>query len=107
MKLEVQFARESLTTLPSVETVFRIQIFLPDKKRRQKTPVEFGLSLKIFLGMKADRTNMQYTVFKESLTMFVEWKRKNDMSCKINVFITFSKLIVTLEKELSNKLHTR
>ena len=94
MKLEVQFARESSTTLASVDPVFRIQITLPDKKRRQKIPVEFGLSLKIFLGIKADRTNMQYTVFKDSLTKFVE----NDMSCKINVFITFSKLIFYFRK---------
>ena len=37
LKLEMQFSRESSTTLPRVDPIFRIQVTLPNKKRRDKT----------------------------------------------------------------------
>ena len=40
LKLEVQFARESTTLLPKVDPLFRIQLTLPNGKRRMKTAVE-------------------------------------------------------------------
>ena len=42
LKLEVQFARETTTLLPKVDPLFRIQLTLPNGKRRVKTAVEFG-----------------------------------------------------------------
>ena len=67
MKMEMQFARDSSTTLPKVDPLFRIQVVLPNKKRRDKTAVEFGESLMVFLGKKADRSIMDYSAFKISL----------------------------------------
>ena len=49
LKLEVQFARESTTLLPKVDPLFRIQLTLPNGKRRMKTAVEFGESLMCYL----------------------------------------------------------
>ena len=68
MKMEVQFARDSSTTLPKVDPLFKIQVVLPNKKRRDKSTEEFGEALMIFLGKKADRAVMEYSAFKHSLT---------------------------------------
>ena len=67
LKLEVQFARESSTTLPSVDSIFKLQVTLTTKKRREKTAEEFAISLMAYLGIKSDRAFMEYTMFKDSL----------------------------------------
>ena len=70
LKLEVQFARESSTTLPSVDPIFKIQVTLPTKKRREKTAEEFAISLMAYLCRKSDRAFMEYTMFKDSLEKY-------------------------------------
>ena len=70
LKKEVQFARESTTTLPSSDTLFNIQVKLPNKKRRDKNSEEFGASLMTFLGKKADDNVMKYNLFKSSLRKY-------------------------------------
>ena len=70
LKLELKFARESSTTLPQADQIFRIQVTMPNKKRRDKTSEEFGESLMVYLGKKADKTVIEYEKFKESLEKF-------------------------------------
>ncbi|KAI8490401.1 hypothetical protein Bbelb_316690 [Branchiostoma belcheri] len=67
MKLKFQFARESTTLLPKVDPIFRIQVTLPNGKRRTKTAQEFGEVLMSFLGRRSDRTILWYNNFQESL----------------------------------------
>ena len=67
MKKEVQFARESSTTLPKIDTLFKIQVSPVNKNRRDKIPREFGESLMAYLGKKADRTVSEYSSFQRSL----------------------------------------
>ena len=67
MKLEVKFARDSSITLPKSDKLFRIQITLPNKKRRDKTALEFSECLMAFLGRKSSTHVMEYNVFKNSL----------------------------------------
>ena len=54
MKKEVKFARDSSTTLPSVDPIFKIQVQekLNSKKRRDKTAEEFGAALMAYLGKR-------------------------------------------------------
>ena len=66
-KREVQFARDSSTTLPKVSPIFKIQVTGPDKKRRDKTASEFGEALKVYLGKRKDRLELKFSAFKESL----------------------------------------
>ena len=70
MKKEIQFARESSTTLPSVDPLFKIQVTLPTGKRRDKTYQEFGEALMTFLGKKTDTNYMDYNIFVSSLNKF-------------------------------------
>ena len=70
MKKEVQFARESSTTLPSTDPLFKIQITMPSGKRRDKTAFEFAEALMVFLGKKSESNVMNYNVFKSSLRKF-------------------------------------
>ena len=42
MKMEVKFARDSSTTLPRVDPLFKILITRANKKRRDKTALEFN-----------------------------------------------------------------
>ena len=67
MKAEVKFARESTTTLPKADTLFRIQVTLPNKKRRDKTSEEFGEALAAYLGKKSDVITLELSTFKTSL----------------------------------------
>ena len=67
LKKEIQFARDSSTTLPKVGPIFKIQVTGSDKKRRDKTAVEFTEALKVYLGKWEDRIQLEYSVFKESL----------------------------------------
>jgi hypothetical protein len=67
MKNEVKFARESTTTLPKADTLFRIQVTLPNKKRRDKTSEEFGEALAAYLGKKSDVITLELSTFKTSL----------------------------------------
>ena len=67
LKREVQFARDSSTTLPKVSPIFKIQVTGSDKKRRDKDAYEFGEALKVYLGKREDRLELDYSAFKESL----------------------------------------
>ena len=68
MKLEVKFARESSTTLPRVDPLFRIQVGRGlSGRRREKTAQEFAEALAVFLGRKSDRTFSDYAAFSHSL----------------------------------------
>ena len=71
LKKEMQFARESSTTLPKVDSLFKIQVAQINKKRRDKTAREFGESLMVYLGKKADRTVAEYSSFQRSLREIV------------------------------------
>ena len=44
MKLELKYARDSSITLPKSDPIFRIQVSELNKKRRDKTSEEFGVS---------------------------------------------------------------
>lgn len=70
MKKELQFARESSTNLPSVDPLFRIQVTLPNNRRRDKTAKEFGDFLMALLGKKAESAAMEYNLFRSSLRKF-------------------------------------
>ena len=74
LKREIQFARESSTTLPKVDPLFRIQVTQPNKKRRDKTAEEFGEALMVYLGNKGSRENLEYEKFKESLEKIVTFQ---------------------------------
>ena len=67
MKLEVKYARDSSTTLPKTEPIFRIQISALNQKRRDKTAEEFGVSLKALYGKKAGKLALSLDQFKQSL----------------------------------------
>ena len=67
LKKEMQFARDSSTTLPRVDPLFNIQVTMNNRKRRDKTAEEFAESLMVYLGRKADRMVMEYQTFKDSL----------------------------------------
>ena len=67
LKSEIRFARDSSTTLPKVDPLFRVQVTLPNKKRRDKTAEEFGEALVAYLGKKSDVINLEYETFKSSL----------------------------------------
>ena len=70
LKLELQFARDSSTTLPKNDPIFKMMITQPNKRRRDKTADEFGESLMIFLGKKTDQEMMDYSVFKSTIEKF-------------------------------------
>ena len=79
MKKEMRFARESSTTLPSSDPLFKIQVTLPNGKRRDKDAKEFGDSLKVFLGKKADSsTTLDYNTFRSSLRKFTDSDSNNN-----------------------------
>ena len=67
LKLEIQFARESSTLLPSVDPIFKIMKTQPNGKRKMKTAHEFGEALMSFLGKRSDRTMIEYNKFQETL----------------------------------------
>ena len=67
MKMELQFARDTSTTLPKVDPLFRVMITMPNKKKRDKTPEEFGEALMVFQGRWSDMVTMEYTTFQNSL----------------------------------------
>ena len=52
MKKEVKFARDSSTTLPRVDPLFKIQVTMKNKKHRDKTAIEFGEALMVYLGRR-------------------------------------------------------
>lgn len=68
MKMELQFARDSSTTLPKSSLIFRVMVTNPQtKKRRDKTAEEFGESLMFYLGKKVDKKAIDYDKFRDSL----------------------------------------
>ena len=72
MKIELQFARDSSTTLPKTDPLFRVMITLPNKKKRDKTAEEFGEAMMAFLGKQSDQIYMDYTVFQRNLEKLSE-----------------------------------
>ena len=79
MKREMRFARESSTTLPSTDSLFKMQVTLPTGKRRDKNAKEFGEALMVFLGKKADSsTTLDYNTFKSSLRKFADSDLNNN-----------------------------
>ena len=79
MKKEMRFARESSTTLPAADPLFKVQVTLPSGKRRDKNAREFGESLMVFLGKKADSTtSLDYNTFKSSLRKFADSDGNNN-----------------------------
>ena len=50
--------------------IFKIQVTLPTKKRREKTADEFAASLMAYLGKKYDQASMEYNMFKHSLAKY-------------------------------------
>ena len=72
MKMELQFARDSSTTLPKTDPLFRVMITLLNKKKRDKTAEEFGEAMMAFLGKQSDQIYMDYTVFQRSLEKLSE-----------------------------------
>ena len=80
LKKELQFARESSTTLPSVDPLFRIQVRLPTGRRRDKTAAEFADSLSAFLGKKADSVALPYIAFKSSLQKYSQNNNNNNIN---------------------------
>ena len=71
LKMEIQFARESSTLLPSVDPIFKIMVTQPNGKRRMKTAIEFGDALMSFLGKKSDRTTLEYSKFQDTLNRLI------------------------------------
>ena len=67
MKTELQFARESSTTLPKSDPIFKIMVVVPNQKRRDKTAEEFGVSLKALYGKRAGKIALSLDKFKQSL----------------------------------------
>ena len=67
MKAEVQYARESSTSLPKVDPLFRIMVSIPGKKRRDKTADEFGVALKALYGKRAGKSTVSLDRFKQSM----------------------------------------
>ena len=72
MKAELQFARDSSTTLPKADPLFRVMVTLPNKKKRDKTADEFGEALMAFLGKQSDQVTMEYSTFKNSLVKLTQ-----------------------------------
>ena len=70
LKSELRFARESSTTLPHADTIFKIQVSIPGKKRRDKTAEEFGVALKALkalYGKRAGKGTLSLETFIDSL----------------------------------------
>ena len=67
LKLEIQFARDSSTTLPKSDQIFRIMVVLPNKKRRDKNAAEYAESLIAYLGRRSDKKAIEYELFSTSL----------------------------------------
>ena len=68
MKLEIKYARDSSKRLPKNDPLFRIQISLPNKKRRDKDSGEFAIALKAILGKRSDsQSTVTMQHFRNSL----------------------------------------
>ena len=67
LKSELRFARESSTTLPHADPIFKIQVSIPGKKRRDKTAEEFGVALKALYGKRAGKGTLSLETFIDSL----------------------------------------
>ena len=68
MKLEIKYARDSSKHLPKNDPLFRIQISLPNKKRRDKDSGEFAIALKAILGKRSDsQSTVTMQHFRNSL----------------------------------------
>ena len=66
--MEVQFARESSKCLPKSDLLFRIQVTMVNKKRRDKTAEEFSVALRAILGKRGDPdSEISMEQFRDSL----------------------------------------
>ena len=52
------------------DQVFRIQVTVLKKRKRDKTANKFGESLMVYLGKKSDKAVIEYKKFKEALEKF-------------------------------------
>ena len=73
LKLELQFARERTTLLSKADSLFRIQLTLPNENRRMKTAIEFDESIMRYLGRQSGRPMLRYGKFQECLDKLVEF----------------------------------
>ena len=65
--------------MPSADPLFKIQVTLTNGKRRDKNAKEFGESLMVFLGKKADSsTTLNYNTFRSSLRKFTDSDSNNN-----------------------------
>ena len=65
--------------MPAADPLFKVQVTLPSGKRRDKNAREFGESLMVFLGKKADSsTCLDYNTFKSSLRKFADSDGNNN-----------------------------
>ena len=68
MKLEIKFARDSSTYLPKNDALFKIQIQLPNKHRRDKHAEEYAIALRAILGKRSDtQSSVTLEHFRNSL----------------------------------------
>ena len=65
--MEVQYAQESSTSLPKADSLFRIMVSIPGKKRRDKTAEEFGIALKALYGKRAGKSTISLDSLKQSM----------------------------------------
>ena len=76
LKAEIQFARDSSTSLPKADPLFKIQITETSdknvskgkKKRRDKNSQEFADALASYLGKRSDVVDLDYESFQASLS---------------------------------------
>ena len=69
MKAEIQFARDSSSTLPKCDPIFRIRVTLANKKQRDKTSMEYAEAMKALLGKRVDisKQGLSLDTFNKSL----------------------------------------
>ena len=66
LKLEIKFARECSTLLPTIDPIYKIMETQPNGERNMKTSLEFGEALMSFLGKRNDQTMIEYNKFQET-----------------------------------------
>ena len=71
LKKELQYARDSSITLPKTDQIFKIQITLPSKKRRDKNAKEMSESLITYLGNFGRRRSLQFETFQSALDKII------------------------------------
>ena len=68
MKMEIKFARDSSTHLPKSDPLFRVQLQLPNKQRREINSMEYAIALRAILGKRNDsQSSVTLEHFRNSL----------------------------------------